>query len=45
MANFYCAMWHDLTPSKIDDEDPLCIFKIKIKEELLCCHVALCNGL
>ncbi len=24
---FYCATWHDITPSKIDDEDPICHLK------------------
>jgi hypothetical protein len=27
MAIFYCAMWHDLAPSKINDENALCILK------------------
>jgi hypothetical protein len=26
VAICYCAMWHDLTPSKINYEDPLCFF-------------------
>ncbi len=25
-----CATWNDLTPFKIDDEDPICNFKIYI---------------
>jgi len=24
---FNCAMWHDLSPSKIDDENSICNFK------------------
>ncbi len=27
MVNFYCDTWHDVTPSKIDDEDLICHFK------------------
>ncbi len=30
-------MWHDLTPSKIDDEDPICNLKIELKNY---CYVA-----
>jgi hypothetical protein len=26
-GKLYCATWHDLTPFKINDKDPLCISK------------------
>jgi hypothetical protein len=31
VAKFYWATWHDLTPSKIDDDNPICNLKHNLK--------------
>jgi hypothetical protein len=40
MENFYCATWHDLTPSKIDYSDSLCILKTQLNKNIcvITCH-------
>ncbi len=34
-------MCHDLKPSKIDDDDPLFIFKTKFFQTFFICHMSL----
>ncbi len=36
-------MCHDLKPSKIDDDDPLFIFKTKISQTFFICYMSLCK--
>jgi len=36
-------MCHDLKPSRIDDDDPLFIFKIESFQTFFICHMSLCK--